>query len=174
MANENTGEIKIIEQQSLVPDSYYQPNELMVDHLFSEVQQISHDLDKVEQVKIDFVFGLLQKAFENNKPEDLYKKSRDIRPTNPRYKREWHLQNFEELSEEEYQKILNNPKARENFTVRVSGRDFTETFSPEFVEAVKRQDVETFKKLIKDRKYKIDITDKKDSRYGSKVLADDQ
>jgi hypothetical protein len=172
MVNPDTGEIKIIEQKNLVPKSIYKPNELIADKLFGEINQISRNMDNVDPSRINLVFQLLCKAFDGNKPEELYEKSRSVRPTHPAYKGAWYMRDYEKLSDEEHQKILNNPKMRDS-TLTWLGNGYTKAFTPELIDAVSNNDIEAFKKLVKEGKYKMDIKDKNDPRYGDEIAPDD-
>jgi len=177
MVDPGTGEIKIIEQRSLNPQSILNTKEIITDKLFSEINQIRNalvrnELDGTDQSIISFMFQVLRKVLASNKSEDLYIKSRAVKPTHPRYKTSWYIQNMEKLSDKEHQNILNNPNLRETYTVNFRGSGYTETFSPEFINAIDNNNLAEFRKLIENRKYKINITDKNDPRYNKEILAD--
>ncbi len=173
MVNPHTGEIKVIEQQSLHPQTLFSPKEIITDTLFREMDQVKSRKEKLDPAEINLVFQMVEKAFANNRPEDLYIKSRVVKPTHPGYKNAWFMQNFEELSDEEHRKILNHPKMRDAYTVNFHGTGFTKTFSPELVSAVLAGDAETFDKLIREGKYIINISDKTDPRYKPEIVTDE-
>lgn len=168
MVNPDDAQIRLVEQRTLAPTIFDQ-NETITSQLFSELTHVS---DKGEDWRTDYAMRLVQTAIEKVGAENLYMKGRVIKPTNPNYKEAYLLERWEKLSDEEHQKILDNPVAREGLTVSWFGRGYTEAFTDETLDAAKSGDQEKFKAAIAGRKYKRDITDKADSRYGAIVLPD--
>lgn len=175
MVEPETAEVKIIEQKAIHPcldprESF----EIETAQLFYEAAGIMYmgDRTNVPAHRARFLFELCQNAFKHKKPEDLYVRSRVIKPTHPDYKDAWLLQNWEKLSEEEYQRILADPNLREKFTINYYDRGFSETFDPGFVEAIIKGDFSAFQEIVRNGNYKTDITDKNDPRAQILILPD--
>lgn len=169
MVSPDDAQIRLVEQRTLAP-TIFDPNETITNQLFSELTHVS---DREEEWRTDYAMQLLQAAIERVGAENLYMKGRAIKPTNPNYKDAYFLERWGKLSDVDYQKILDNPVAREKMTVSWFGRGYTEAFTEDTIDAVKSGDREKFKAAIAGRKYKRDITDKEDPRYGVVVLPDD-
>ena len=168
MINPNDAGIRLVEQKTLVP-TLLDYNEVITDKLFGELMQVSN---KPEGWRVDYAMQLLAIAMDKVGAENLFLKGRVIRPTNRNYRDAYYLERWEKLSDEEYQKILDNPVAREQLTISWFGRGFTEVISDETWEAVKEGDVNKFKEAIHNRGYRADIKDKEDPRYGVVILPD--
>lgn len=169
MVRSDDAQIRLIEQRTLAP-TIFDPNETITHQLLSELE---HVIDKDEDWRTDYAMQLIQAAIEKVGVENLYMKGRVIKPTNPNYRDAYFLERWEKLSDEGYQKILDNPVTREGLTVSWFGRGFTEAFTEETLDAAKNGDQERFKAAIAGRNYRTDITDKSDPRYGVIVLPDD-
>ena len=169
MVSPDDAQIRFVEQRNLAP-TIFDPNETITDQLFSELTHVS---DKGEEWRADYAMQLVQAAVEKVGAENLYMKGRAIKPTNPNYKDAYFLERWKKLSDDEYQKILDNPVMREGLTVSWFGTGYTEALTEETVDAARSGDKDKFKAAIAGRKYKRDITDKEDPRYGVVILPDD-
>ena len=169
MVNPDDAQIRLVEQQILAP-TIFDPNETITNQLFSELTHVS---DKGEEWRIDYAMQFVQAAMEKLGAENLYMKGRVIKPSNPNYKDAYYMERWEKLSDEEYQKILANPAMQEGLTVSWFGRGYTEVLTEETIDAAKSGNLVEFRAAIAGRKYKRDITDREDPRYGVVVLPDD-
>lgn len=179
MADPRSGSVKLIEQTALLPGSYQDAQELIVEHLFSEIDTVAsrmsyqqHGSNTAElNVQQHYLFSLLKQASQARDLWDLYLRSRVVMPDHPFYRDAWFFQDWKRLSDEEYQHILDD--YRNGYPVmaaNLGGRGFTEALTPELINAVRSDNFTVFTNLVESGRYKMDITDTSDPRYGSVVL----
>jgi hypothetical protein len=175
MVDPETADIRIIEQKSIhTAPLDLEPYEIETEQLFTEAEGIMYlgNRANVPPHKARFLYELFQNVFLHRKSEELYVRSRRIKPTHPDYKNAWSLQNWKDLSDEEHQQILADPNLRENFTVNYFERGFTQIFDPNFIEAITKGDFVAFQEIVRNGNFKTNITDKNDPRSQGVVLPD--
>jgi hypothetical protein len=163
MVNPETAKIRLIELQTLRHQQDWQPNELIADQIMGELYSLGGRKEKHTH-QIAFLFQVLRLLRDRMDLNDLFMRPIHIRPTHPQYRNAWYIQNWEALSDEQYERILANPNTRENFTINNSGLGHTKGLHPEIIGSVMQDNFDVFSQLLIDRKVQVDITDDSDPR----------
>lgn len=163
MIDSETARIRLIELQTLRHQSDWKSNELMADQILGELYSLG-GRNEVHHHQIAFLFQVLRLLRERMDLNNLFMRPIHVRPTDPRYRNAYYIQNWEALSDEQYEGILANPNLRENLTVDNSCLGYTKGLHPEIIKSVMDDNFEDFSQLLMDRKVQIDITDESDPR----------
>ncbi len=161
MADPETGAVQLIEQKAVYPTSI-PSEELMATQLLKESTR----------ARSTYAFKLLRDAFSQVPPESLRVRPVAVRPTHPAY-RDWYaLQEFNVLSKEEHQRILDNPDLRENLLVYGGDGNVMRTFAPECIRAVQENKYQDFVSLLEAGKVESKVM-MSDPSYERVVLPDE-
>ncbi|HVU59569.1 MAG TPA: hypothetical protein VHC98_01905 [Candidatus Saccharimonadales bacterium] len=178
MADPETGAVRLVEQTALEPGAYREPNELIAAQLFTELdalisptRDIAQEVTPRDQMRRRYAYSLMKQAVQDVDPKDLYIRTRRVNPDHPGYRNAWFFQNWQQLTDQQYQSILDNFRTGKGYSqVNYDGRGFTEALSPELIDALHADDFDAFVGLVTADRHKMDITDEADPRYGSVTL----
>lgn len=185
------GSFKFVEQVSLRPEFYeslkFETNEMLSKEIFDHLKdwkllnkdsENKLELDSENDHLYDFEFQFIDALFNKVNPEELFIKYRYLASSHEHYSSSfnsyqvnhdfWKSRDFREFEDGEYETLEDSHKPElpwvGNFYPRSKSGTAGTMLNPDFIEAIKNHDIETFKALIYRQEAVIPMEDVEENR----------